>query len=208
MARQEKVAVRGRGEATRADIVAAGRRLFSEHGYHATGLADIQEATGLTKGAFYHHFRSKEELALAVLGQAEADYRKHCFEPVAGRSTPGERIEALLDRLVELNARPEWCNCQLLATLCAELTTADARLREAVQRMQIGFFECWRDLLAQAQAAGQVKAEIDASVAAQWIMSTLLGQVLSRKIGVARVPAEVIIRLVKGALLVGSGTGR
>ena len=43
-----------RGRATRADIVNVARRLFSEHGYHQTGISDIQAATGLTKGCLLY----------------------------------------------------------------------------------------------------------------------------------------------------------
>ena len=57
------------GEATRADLLAAGRRLFGEQGYLATSLEDIVAAAGVTKGALYHHFGSKAELFRAVFEQ-------------------------------------------------------------------------------------------------------------------------------------------
>lgn len=49
-------------EETVAKILAAARRLFSERGYESTTIADIVAATGMSKGAFYHHFKSKEEV--------------------------------------------------------------------------------------------------------------------------------------------------
>ena len=51
-----------------AEILAAARRLFFTRGYEATTVNDVIEATGLSKGAFYHHFDSKDALleALAV----------------------------------------------------------------------------------------------------------------------------------------------
>src|SRR3569832_771141 len=54
----------------RAEIIACAAALFFEKGYEATTIADILERTGLSKGAFYHHFESKEELLDAFTEQA------------------------------------------------------------------------------------------------------------------------------------------
>lgn len=182
-----------RGQATRAEIINVARRLFSQHGYHSTGLSDIQEATGLTKGAFYHHFRSKEELAHAVLEAARADYAEQWIGPGMRETTPGRRINALLDRAIVLNTQPEWCNCQMMVTLCAELTTADDKLLDAVQTMQIGMFELWRDLIAEAKKSGEVRESIEPDLFAQWICNTILGGILVRKLGSTQIhPAKLI----------------
>lgn len=42
-------------------------KLFAEKGYHTTSIQDIVEAWGISKGAFYHHFSSKEELMLEIV---------------------------------------------------------------------------------------------------------------------------------------------
>ncbi|MCZ0753972.1 TetR/AcrR family transcriptional regulator [Anoxybacillus sp. J5B_2022] len=42
-------------------------KLFAEKGYHATSIQDIVEAWGISKGAFYHHFSSKEELMFEIV---------------------------------------------------------------------------------------------------------------------------------------------
>jgi AcrR family transcriptional regulator len=51
----------------RCQLLAAARGLFLRHGYQGTSLRAIAKASGLTMGAVYHHFRSKEDLYLAVL---------------------------------------------------------------------------------------------------------------------------------------------
>ena len=50
------------GEATRGRIEAAALRLFVEQGVDATSIRDIAQAVGLSDGALYRHFRSKDEL--------------------------------------------------------------------------------------------------------------------------------------------------
>lgn len=195
------LATQPRGQATRADILQVARQLFSEHGYHKTGIADIQEATGLTKGAFYHHFRSKEDLALAILEQARQEYADRLIAPAMKREGPAERLEALLDGAAELNTRPEWCNCQMLATLSAELTPADGRLRESVQSIYGELQERCQELLTEAQAAGQACDRIEADTGAQWIVSTLTGLCLAKKLGIARVPTRKLVEAIKRTLL-------
>lgn len=65
----------GKGEATRDRIVAAAEALILEKGYAGTTLDDVLAATGLTKGAFFHHFRNKADLARAVVERyAEVDF--------------------------------------------------------------------------------------------------------------------------------------
>lgn len=53
-------------EERRHELLDCAERLFFERGYDATSVADIIEAAGLSKGAFYHHFASKEQLVDAL----------------------------------------------------------------------------------------------------------------------------------------------
>ena len=56
-----------RSAETRAQIIATARNLFAQNGYEATGVAEICTEAGLSKGAFYHHFPSKQDVFLAIL---------------------------------------------------------------------------------------------------------------------------------------------
>ncbi len=56
-----------RGEDTRARILVSAEQGFAQTGYDSTGVAEICKAAGVSKGAFYHHFTSKEEVFLELL---------------------------------------------------------------------------------------------------------------------------------------------
>ena len=65
---------RARGEATRRDLVDAGRALFVSQGYFNTSIGDLVTKSGVgTRGAFYHHFKDKAELFRAVFEDVERD---------------------------------------------------------------------------------------------------------------------------------------
>jgi AcrR family transcriptional regulator len=56
-----------RSEETRAKIIESAIKLFSVHGYNAASVDDVCKEAGISKGAFYHHFESKQALFLALL---------------------------------------------------------------------------------------------------------------------------------------------
>jgi AcrR family transcriptional regulator len=56
-----------RGEETHNRILSAATELFSKSGYDATGVAEICQAAGVSKGAFYHHFPTKQAVFMELL---------------------------------------------------------------------------------------------------------------------------------------------
>ena len=53
--------------ATREKIVTSADRLFYERGYEATSFADVSEAVGISRGNFYYHFKTKDQILDAVI---------------------------------------------------------------------------------------------------------------------------------------------
>ncbi|MFJ8623769.1 TetR family transcriptional regulator [Kitasatospora sp. NPDC093550] len=85
--------VQERSERTRGRLVEAGAGLFDRRGYAGATLGEIAAAAGVTKGALYFHFASKEELARAVFEQAERSLRSACGERRAAASP----LQGLID---------------------------------------------------------------------------------------------------------------
>lgn len=76
--------LQARAEATRRRIIDSAVDLFDESGYGETGLADILQRAGVSKGAFYYHFDSKEAVAIAIIDE----YHRRVKEAVRERSDP------------------------------------------------------------------------------------------------------------------------
>jgi len=76
---------------TRNEILAAARRVFAEQGYDGATVDDVAEAAGCSKGAYYFHFASKEEVLLALV-DAWAGERSRQLQEAA----PEDLLETLL----------------------------------------------------------------------------------------------------------------
>ena len=67
-------------ETIRAQMREKGKRLFEKHGLKKTSVDELTEAAGISKGAFYLFYESKEELFLEILEELETDFRARIFD--------------------------------------------------------------------------------------------------------------------------------
>ena len=85
-------------------IFMVAQQLFVEKGYHRTSIPDIVKEAGVSTGAIYHHYSSKEDLAREIHRVTVGQFLKKYAEEVASRETTYEKIRAytaLLFRWVE-----------------------------------------------------------------------------------------------------------
>ena len=104
-----------RSSETRDRILKMSRNLLSVHGCAGTSLSDIMTSAGITKGAFYHYFKSKDSLCEAVLDQAVLEYHELAEGLEDGR--PMARLCGMLNQLWRLNTSGQWVNCRLIILL-------------------------------------------------------------------------------------------
>jgi AcrR family transcriptional regulator len=81
-----------RSRTTRAALLASARRLFAEHGFARTGREQIVEQAGVTRGALYHHFDSKEGLFRAVVEELEQEVVNQVAVTAMKGGDAGERL--------------------------------------------------------------------------------------------------------------------
>lgn len=81
-----------RRERTRASLITAARAMFAELGYAAAGREDIVERAGVTRGAMYHHFSSKEALFQAVFEVVEGELCEAIAKSAMASKDPIEQL--------------------------------------------------------------------------------------------------------------------
>jgi AcrR family transcriptional regulator len=131
------------GQATKAALIDVATELFAAHGYDATAIPAVLEAAGVSRGALYHHFESKEALFEAVLRSVEA-------EVMARVTRAARRATDPLDALRR--------GCAAYLAMCRDPTVRQVSLIDAPA--VIGW-QRWREIDEQ-HAFGLVKSAIAA----------------------------------------------
>jgi TetR/AcrR family transcriptional repressor of nem operon len=165
----------------RDEIIHAAALLVHVKGFHRTSVGDILDAADAGKGQFYHYFKNKDDVGLAIVARAAAQIRSTLFE----RLEQGEGIEAIewmLDCLVR-TARETRCGggCPL-GNLAAEMSDHHEEFRSRLAQI----FESWRAVvertLRTAQARGQIRPEVEIEELSFLVLSTIEGGILLAKV--------------------------
>lgn len=140
-------------EETVEKILTAAKRLFLEKGYEHTTIQDIvDQLGGLTKGAVYHHFKSKEEIMDAITSKMFQDGNP--FEKVRGR-TDLNGLEKMKE-VVRLTQEPDWSS---LSRQSMPLLKNPRILAKAIEDNQTIVTPLWLELIEEGMADGSIRTE-------------------------------------------------
>ncbi|MBT2456837.1 TetR/AcrR family transcriptional regulator [Streptomyces sp. ISL-86] len=115
---------------TRAQIVDAANRLFYEQGFEHTSFAALAQAVGISRGNFYHHFKTKDDILGAVIEVRLQSTRAMLADWQRDESDPAERVRRFVGIVITNGADIQDFGCPV-GTLTNELAKLDhsARLR-------------------------------------------------------------------------------
>ena len=142
---------------TRDLIVEAADRLFYRQGYEHTSFADIADAVRISRGNFYHHFKTKDEILDAVIGARLDDTRSMLERWTIEGKGPADRIRSFIHILVANQTEIMRHGCPV-GTLCSEL----AKLGHASQAEATKLFTLFRTWLRRQFALLGCEADADA----------------------------------------------
>lgn len=142
---------------TRRQIVEAADRLFYERGFEATSFADIAAAVHLSRGNFYYHFRTKDDILDAVIALRLMNTGRMLDAWEAETGDPAERIRSFIHILVMNRAKIMLYGCPV-GTLCQELS----KLQHLAKDRAGDLFTLFRDWLARQFAALGRETDADA----------------------------------------------
>lgn len=99
----------------RDELVQKALKAFYRNGFHATGMDKLVEDTGISKTSMYKHFRTKEDLILAVLRLRDEQFRNWLYRRMEElANTPKEQLIAMFDALEEWFAEPGYKGCMFI----------------------------------------------------------------------------------------------
>jgi AcrR family transcriptional regulator len=129
---------------TRDHIVEAADRLFYRHGYEHTSFSDIADAVRISRGNFYYHFKTKDEILDAVINIRVANTRAMLERWEIEGKHPADRIRSFIHILIANRPDIKRHGCPV-GTLCSEL----AKLNHAAQGEANRLFTLFRTWLRQ-----------------------------------------------------------
>ena len=178
---------------TKARLLEAGIAMLLERGYGGLSVQDLLDRTGVPKGSFYHHFESKEDMALqavdayTALGHALLD---RCLEP--GDRSARERIRFFFEELGGFYASQGYLGC-LLGALGQELSGASERFRRKIEECLASLAARIADCLEEARREGDLPADTDPRALADILLNTWEGAALRSRLLRSPAPLEAAV---------------
>jgi AcrR family transcriptional regulator len=169
------------------EIILESMKLFSLKGYVNTGVDEIIKAVGSSKGGFYNHFASKEELFYEVLAKAQKMWRERVLYSLDVVESPIDKIIILLENyrdryLLDGENFPGGC---IFVTFSVEL---DHQQPQLIQEVNKGFIRL-KILLEEGIKSGEIINDVDPSMMSEMIFAGMLGA--SVLFGVEKSPATL-----------------
>ncbi len=126
---------------TRERIVEAADLLFYQQGYEQTSFSNVAEAVGITRGNFYYHFKTKDEILDAVIGRRLASTSEMLAGWERKGDGPEDRLLCFVDMLTANRAKIMKYGCPV-GTLCTELAKLEHRSRDDANKVFL-LFRSW-----------------------------------------------------------------
>lgn len=173
-------------------MLAAGRRLMLEKGFPATTVDQICEAAGVTKGAFFHYFESKDAVGRTVIERFVSDLvEAFGAGPFRHLPDPLERVDAYIDFTAQVCQETILRDGCILGLFSQELAQTNPAIRAVCDQSFRAWADDLRSLLDEA-AAGRIPASsFDSESLAEQYIAIVEGALILRK---AYQDPEVVVR--------------
>jgi AcrR family transcriptional regulator len=165
----------------RHEILAAARTCVGRQGFHKTTMADVIGESGLSAGAVYGYFKSKDEIVAAIADEVLSSVDELFQGILASEAplSPAAAMRATLDHILEIAARPGGDMTRVAIQAWAEALHNDAIMATASSkyRMLRGHFAA---VARRAQADGTIAPDADPEQVAQVLFGMIPGFLLQR----------------------------
>jgi TetR/AcrR family transcriptional repressor of nem operon len=122
------------------NILSVAARSFREHGADISGIGTVMKKVGLTKGGFYRHFDSKEDLFVEAVARAFDEMGRGMLE-IANSAPEGQALRAIIERYLSgRHANSPGAGC-VIAALGPELARKPLSVRKRIEASQDAYRE-------------------------------------------------------------------
>jgi TetR/AcrR family transcriptional repressor of nem operon len=163
-------------DVTRDKIVDAAYEEIYRHGFQAASLANILAKTGLTKGALYHHFPTKDDLGLAVIDEVIREgFEVRIFAPLREAEDPVETLRDVIQGKADSATSESVKYGCGLNNLMQEMSPLDAGFKRRLNAILTVWQDTVTAALERAKKQGRVRKDVDCRAAALFIVSAYEG---------------------------------
>ena len=177
------------------DIAQAAARLFLDKGYDAASMADLAAATGLGKSSLYHHLSSKDQLLGHICDGVITELRRGLDALTTHPGGPGDRLAAAIEHVIR-TALGDVAAAHLILTV---KPTSEMARRVIDERNQVERSRA--PLVADAQAGGAARSDIEPHLLTRLVMGTINGLVAWYRPESSEIPAEAVQSSVHALML-------
>jgi TetR/AcrR family transcriptional regulator, transcriptional repressor of aconitase len=170
----------------RVQILDGARRAFAEHGYEGATVARLEEAIGLSRGAIFNYFPSKEELFVELAMQDTARMSELWVN---------QGLDAVVREVLELD--PAWLGVYL--ELIRRVRT-DGAFRTRIEQRQQAITPVNRARVEQAQRKGEFRDDLEPAQIGLFVNLVLNGLALQRAQGDEAPNPELVVGLLEDAI--------
>jgi AcrR family transcriptional regulator len=161
-----------KSDRTRQRILDAAARVFRDQGYAGATLGDIAASAGLQAGSLYYHFDSREALVDAVMAQGTRRAHHQARQRLAALP-PGTTELAKLALLIESHLEMVLSAGDYTSAMVKLIWQVPAEIRERQLADQRAYGALWRQVLERARDAGEIRSDVNLSVARMAILGAL-----------------------------------
>ena len=150
--------------------------LFLKNGYKSVSMHDLERETGLTKGAFYHYFKGKEDIFIEVINKYHLSQRKNALSDFEATCTFSEFIDyQIKDIGLQVNEIRNFANIEdpdpFFISLIMEARKYYPGFTDKVKESSVLIIKKWENKIKQAQEKFEIRPDIDPYIMAESMIS-------------------------------------
>jgi len=186
---------------TKRRLLEAALEMLLRHGYAGLGVQDLLDRTGIPKGSFYHHFESKQDMALQAVDQYTAIGHALLDRCLAPDGRPAlDRVRTFFEQLGEFYGTQGYLGC-LLGALGQELAGTDEIFRARIEQCMASLAERIAECLEEARRGGELPADTDPRQLADVLLNAWEGAALRSRLIRSSEPLTWVLDFCLGALV-------